>query len=136
MPEVQKELERFRRIITEDWKRTESEGHPIHPISRLSSISIACRHFAMPHHARPTLPADEILRIAAEVTGLPMEEMEDADGKRVMMWWPVRGEVGWLPYRERPMMWLNRDWEWDTFANRWTRKGTKGQAISRVPVGA
>lgn len=131
---VQKELARFREVITKDYGRTTWEGTttPLPAVSRLASVQIACRHFAR----GGALPADEILRIAAEVTGLPMEEMTDVDGKSVKMWWPVRGEVGWLPYSERPMSWVGRAWEWDEFANRWTRKGGKGSAISPVPMGA
>lgn len=129
----QEELARFREVITKDYGRTTWEGTntPLPMVTRLASVQIACRHFA-----RSDLPAEEILRIASEVTGIPMEEMADADGKTVKMWWPVRGEAGWLPYTERPMMWFNREWEWDAFANRWSRKGAKGPAISPIAIGA
>lgn len=135
MHDVQKELARFRSIITKDWARTTWEGTstPLPAVSRLSGVAIACRHFAR----GGDLPADEILRVASEVTGLPLEEMTDADGKPAMMWWPVHGEVGWLPYKERPMMWVGREWTWDAFANRWVQPGAKGgSAVNHVPVGA
>lgn len=122
---VQKELERFRSIITKDWARTTWDGTatPLPAVSRLSGVAIACRHFAMPYHKMETLPAAELLRIASDVTGLPLEEMTDADGKTAMMWWPVRGEVGWLPYKERPLMWIDREWTWDDSTSKWAQKG-------------
>lgn len=135
MNDVQKELERFRSVITKDWARTtwDDTDKPLPAVSRLSGVAIACRHFAI----GGKFPAEDILRIAAEVTGLPMEEMTDASGNTVKMWWPVHGEVGWLPYQERPMMWTGREWKWDDLANRWVQPGAKsGSAISTVPVGA
>lgn len=137
MHDVQKELERFRSIIAKDWGRTESEGRPVAAVTRLSAVAIACRHFAMPNRARPDLPATEILRIASEVTGYPMETMTDASGAKVQVWRPVRGEVGWLPYDVPPQNWTGGKWEWNSFANRWVQPGAKsGPAITTVPVGA
>lgn len=120
MNDVTKELERFKGIITKDWSRKTWEGssEPLPAVSRLASVEIACRHFARDGD----LPAGEILRIAAEVTGLPLQEMTDAHGATVPMWWPVRGEVGWLPYEERPGTWVGVEWEHDDSAGRWAQR--------------
>jgi hypothetical protein len=63
--------------------------------------------------------------------------MKDADGATALMWWPVRGEVGWLPYKERPGTWVGVEWQYDDFASRWVQRNSLLRpAISRVEVGA
>ncbi|NOJ91977.1 hypothetical protein HMI51_03320 [Corallococcus coralloides] len=74
-------------------------------MTRISSAVITTRHFGMPSHDSPRLPADELLRIAADVTGVPLEVMTDAQGREVQVWRPARGEVGWLPYDVPPANW-------------------------------
>ncbi|RYZ38413.1 MAG: hypothetical protein EOO72_09840, partial [Myxococcaceae bacterium] len=74
MDEVQKEVERYRKILTSDWQKETELGHAL--ITRISKAVITTRHFAMPSHDCPRLPADELLRIAAEVTGVPMETLQ------------------------------------------------------------
>lgn len=132
MANIAAELERFRSIIQEEWDRNRSEGRDVHSETRLSAIAIACRHFAR----GGDLPAAEILCIASEVTGVPMETMKDANGVEVQVWRPVRGEVGYLPYDVPPSNWTGEDWEWDEFAGKWFQPGAAGRAINHVPVGA
>lgn len=127
--DVNAELERFRSVIQKDWDMTEMEGRKVHADSRLSSIVIACRHFA----TGGDLPAYELLRIASEVTGIPLEQMHDKTGRRVTVWRPARGEVGWLPYAVPPQNWTGGDWMWDGFTQDWRQMGS---AITTAPVGA
>lgn len=99
-----KELDRFRGVATDYMHGSRSKwdnGKPHALETKLSSVVIAARHFARGDEA----PAAEILRIAAEVTGVPLEKRKDVNGNDVDVWPPARGEVGWLPYDVPPENW-------------------------------
>lgn len=127
------ELEKFRDLLTKDWGRTWDDGKTLPAASRLSSIVIACRHGATPSKNHRPLHAYDVLRVASEVTGIPLEQMRDTKGRRVTVWRPARGEVGWLPYDVPSQNWTGGDWKWDNLTQDWFQTG---RAITTAPVGA
>lgn len=107
------DLEGFKSCVAEEVRRSQRQGYSTDRLASLgSAVTIAARHFAGPR-ANRQLPSSEyrqqLLAIAAEVTGIPLEPLPLADGTVAQAWRPAAGEVGWLPYEESPVLWGMKD---------------------------
>lgn len=96
----EKEAARFRAAIEADKAYGAANGWSA--VTLHSAVVITARHFAK-GESEPF--RREILRIAADVTCIPMEWVPTVDGMLTKAWRPARGEVGWLPYEVTPEAW-------------------------------
>lgn len=107
------DLERFRACVREDVGRSHAPGYSTDRLASLgSAVCIAARHFASGSVENPEPSLEyrkQLLSIAAELTGIPLEPLTLADGTVAQAWRPARGEVGWLPYEESGVLWGMKD---------------------------
>lgn len=109
-------LKEFRELVEEEVKSIEA-GLKEHAQSfgreapnlkarAADTLVISLRHFAT---GRSLDFRREMLKIAAEATGIALEPLPQPDGPEVLAWRPARGEVGWTPYNNAAELWAQKE---------------------------